>query len=182
MPDSSTDHAAVDGAYERMRRVAKYLLARERPDHTLQPTALVHEAWMRLANYRSDHELSPRELELLTCQVMRRVLTDHARRRQRAKRGPHAQDRQADVEGITGDGPRMVVAIDEALDELHEVDPELAQLVELRFYGGLTATEIAAHEGLSVRTVHRRWQLARAWLLETMADDGHVHPDLGDPS
>ena len=151
-----------------MRELAALYLRRERPDHTLQPTALVHEAWLRLATYRSEHELSPHEYRALAAQVMRRVLTDHARRRSSIKRDG---ERQRSTTATEPDGAEVVLDVHAALEELALVDSELALIVELRFFGGLSLAEIAEHTGLSVRTVKRRWQLARAWLADVMAED-----------
>ena len=172
MAESAGGTEPLDGAYERMRRVASRLLANERPDHTLQPTALVHEAWLRLARYRADHELSAAEADALTGQVMRRVLTDHARSRLRQKRGAHRVDPRRDPDAVSdNDATWLVVRVDDALGDLQRVDAELAQLVEMRFFGGYSLAEIAAATGVSLRTANRRWQLARAWLLDTFRCD-----------
>lgn len=147
------------------------MLADERPDHTLQPTALVHEAWMRLAAYRTRHDLSSGDLVLLAGHVMRRVLTDHARSRAAAKRSADRREPwdEAGASAAAGrDGAATVLEVDEALDVLAALDPELARVVELRFFGGRTLEEIAAALGLSIRSVTRRWQLARAWFASEL--------------
>ncbi len=157
--------------YERLRALAAGHLARERPDHTLQATALVHETWLRLRAWRGSDELArlqPGEVALLASTVMRRVLTDHARARGAAKRDA------AKAPGLQGapvpdaSAARAIVDVDDALRDLAEQDAELARLVELRFFGGCTLPEIAELTGCSLRTANRRWQLARAWLIEAL--------------
>ena len=160
--------ASLEGVYARLRRLAALYLERERPDHTLQPTALVHEAWLRLADYRTDHALDETEWQMLAAKVMRRVLTDHARARGAAKRD--GGRRQPLCERAAEDGAATVLEVDEALEALAAFDPELAGLVELRFFGGHSLTEIAALTGCSLRTANRRWQLARAWLLDALGE------------
>ncbi len=157
-------------AYERLRGVAARLLQGERLDHTLQPTALVHEAWLRLSAWRTGHELDETGFQVLASQVMRHVLTDHARGRATAKRDG-GERQPLDEAAPAADGPALVLEVDEALRALAEVDVELAALVELRFFGRLSLPEIARLTGQSLRTVNRRWQLARAWLLEALDGD-----------
>lgn len=155
-------------------------LSRERADHTLQPTALVHEAWLRLARHRDEQALDETGFQMLASHVMRRVLTDHARARQAAKRdGGERQPLEPDATPAA-DGSALVIEVDEALSDLAALDPELAALVELRFFGKHTLPEIAALTGQSLRTVNRRWQLARAWLLDALGERGRA-PDAGRP-
>jgi RNA polymerase sigma factor (TIGR02999 family) len=157
----------IAAVYERLRRVAGRLLDSERPDHTLQPTALVHEAWLRLADYRRAHELDETGFQMLASQVMRHVLTDHARGRAAARRDG-GERRPLDLSLPAAAGPALVLEVDEALRALADVDAELAALVELRFFGRHSLPEIATLTGQSLRTVNRRWQLARAWLLDAL--------------
>jgi len=152
--------------YERLRRVAARLLESERPDHTLQPTALVHEAWLRLADYRSAHALDETGFQMLASRVMRHVLIDHARGRAAARRDG-GERRPLDLT-LPAAGPALVLEVDEALRALAEVDAELAALVELRFFGRHSLPEIAELTGQSLSTVNRRWRLARAWLLDAL--------------
>ncbi len=166
----SDERLSIDEVYDRLRRIATSYLQRERLDHTLEPTALVHEAWLRLARYRVDHALDDTEVQMLASHVMRRVLTDSARRRARHKRDAARTVSLEGVAEIDVQGPTCVVDVDEALTALTEVDSELAQVVELRFFGGHTLAEIATLTDCSLRTVNRRWQLARAWLLDAMED------------
>lgn len=167
--DAEGNGVPADSVYDRLRRIAGRYLARERPDHTLQPTALVHEAWLRLARYRTGHELSAGEFQILASHVMRRVLTDYARSRRTDKRDAERRVQMDEDEALARDGAEAVLEVDEALRDLAEQDPELARVVELRFFGGHTLKEIAGIAGISPRTVNRRWQLARAWLLDAMS-------------
>ena len=154
-------------------------LSRERADHTLQPTALVHEAWLRLARHRDEHSLDETGFQVLASHVMRRVLTDHARARLAAKRdGGERLTLDDDAAAAPREGPALVVEVDDALDDLAALDPELAALVELRFFGKHTLPEIAALTGLSLRTVNRRWQLARAWLHEALGGAGRERGEV----
>jgi RNA polymerase sigma factor (TIGR02999 family) len=157
---------AAAESYERLRRVAARLLQGERLDHTLQPTALVHEAWLRLAEYRGAQVLQEADFQVLASQVMRHVLTDHARARATAKRD--GGERQPLEHADRAAGAAVVLDVDEALRSLAEVDAELATLVELRFFGRHSLPEIAELTGQSLRTVNRRWSLARAWLAEAL--------------
>jgi RNA polymerase sigma factor (TIGR02999 family) len=147
------------GTYAELRRVAAALLARERAGHTLAPTELVHEAWLKL---RGGDE--PRARVALAASAMREALVDHARRRTAQKRGAGARPLALEQETAAAERDAYVVALDEALRELARLEPELARLVELRFFGGLDAGNVARALGLSERTVKRRWPLAKAWL------------------
>ena len=147
------------GTYAELRRVAAVLLARERRGHTLAPTELVHEAWLKL---RAGN--TPRSRVGLAASAMRAALVDHARRRTAAKRSTGGVTLQLEPEAVALERDAYVVALDQALGELAEFDRELAHLVELRFFGGLEPEAVARALGLSPRTVKRRWQLAKAWL------------------
>lgn len=164
----AADHAAL-------RQLAERLLRGERRDHTLAPTELVHEAWLRLAHGAgaSDEERGAPD-RLLAARVMRQLLVDHARRRSAAKRdaGRCIADGGALLDAQVARRDRFVVELDVALADLAEQDQELARVVELRFFGGLDVDETAALLALSPRTVKRRWQLARAWLQQAIGDDG----------
>lgn len=146
-------------------RMARGQMAGWGHDHTLQPTALVNEAWLRLAG--GDPLAFPGRAAFfaLASRVMRSVLVDHARARQALKRGGDRSRVTLDDEG--GAAPRAavdVLELDDALRRLKDMDPDLHQLVELRFFGGLTHPQIAHVTGTSLRTVERQWRLARAWL------------------
>ena len=147
------------GTYAELRRVAAALLARERRAHTLAPTELVHEAWLKLRG-----GAAPSARVALAASAMREALVDHARRRTAQKRGEGARPAVLELEAAAVERDAYVVALDEALVELARLEPELARLVELRFFGGLDAEAVGRTLGLSERTVKRRWPLAKAWL------------------
>lgn len=152
--------------YAELKRLAGARLHAERDGHTLQPTALVHEAYIRLVNCRGIEWQSRAHFFAVAAQAMRRILADYARSRNAIKRGglqgPALElDERVDV--AEGQSP-LIEALDEALDRLSEQNPRQARIVEMRFFGGLTEEEIAEIEGLSSRTVKREWNKARAWL------------------
>jgi RNA polymerase sigma factor (TIGR02999 family) len=158
--------------YAELRRQAGLALRREGDGHTLQPTALVHEAWLRLDGQPDARWESRTQFFAVAAQTMRRVLVDHARTRLALKRGGGATrvslahaDRAGAVEA--GGGPRDAVellALDDALARLAALDPHKARLVELRYFAGLTIHEAAAALGVSAATVGRDWVVARMWL------------------
>lgn len=149
------------GTYRELRRSAAAALAREPRRHTLAPTELVHEAWMKLRST----ELPPAGHGLaLAARAMREALVDHARRRGARKRGEGAAVLDLVCEPSAGERDAYVVALDGALAELAQQDPELARLVELRFFAGLDEDQLVRALGLSPRTLKRRWQLAKGWL------------------
>ena len=139
-----------------LRRLARSFLRGERRDHTLAPTDLVHEAFLRLDPERARGD------RIAAARVMREVLIDHARRRAAAKRS--GGTRTPLTEDVALERDAYVLALDDALADLASVDPELASVVELRFFGGATVEETAEALAISPRTVKRRWQLAKAWL------------------
>ena len=146
------------------RRAARYLQG-ERVDHTLQATALVHEAYLRLVDQRRVQWRNTLHFVALAAQMMRRVLTDHARGHRSAKRG--GESSKISLEGapeLPAPVQPDVLVVDEALTRLAEFDPGLAQVVELRFFGGMTIEEVAEYLGVSVPTVVRRWRSAKAQL------------------
>ena len=151
--------------YDELRRLARNYMRGERGSHTLQATAVVHEAFLRLI--QADVALQDRgHFFALASRLMRRVLVDHAKSRSRIKRNSGARDLIAD--GITETSPPIdfdVVALDDALEGLQQIEPRLAQVIELHYFGGLTYDQIAAAVNTSAATVHRDIRLARAWLL-----------------
>ena len=152
--------------YDELRRVASRLMRRERPDHTLPPTAVVHEAVMRLLGDGVFDRAADRSfLFAAAARAMREVLIDHARRRAAARRGGGRLHVALDevVDYFEGQG-LDVVAVHEALDRLAELDGRQAQVMTLRYFGGMTVAEVAAALGISVATVEHDWRLARAWL------------------
>jgi RNA polymerase sigma factor (TIGR02999 family) len=156
--------------YDQLRRLAARQLRGERRGHTLQPTALVHEAYLRLAGQRAPDWPDRAHFFAMAARVMRHVLVDHARRNRAAKRGGSAC-RVSLEEATAPDRPLEleVIALDEALTELQALDADQAHIVELRFFGGLTEEEAAAALGVSVATVQRDWRTARAWLYRRIA-------------
>jgi len=167
--------------YEELRTLAGAQLRNERPDHTLGATALVHEAYVRLAR-RS--EIGPRDRHhffAIAAQAMRRVLIDHARTRGRKKRGSGQAALSLEHAGalLSHDGDQELLALDDALERLAKSNPRAAQVVEHRFFAGLTLEETAISLGVSSKTVQRDWMLARAWLQKEVDDsapmvrDGH---------
>jgi len=157
--------------YGEVRAVAAAYLRRQRPDHTLQPTALVHEAYLKLRRARVT--LAGRvHLLALVAAAMRQVLVDHARARATKKRGGgwHRVTIDSSV-AFTGGVVEDLLAVHESLDRLAAVDPRSARVVELRFFGGLTEAEIALELGLSERWVREQWTHARAWLRRDL--NGH---------
>lgn len=174
-PAGADDSSLFAAVYQELHGIARGLLAHERPGHTLQPTALLHEAWLRL---QQNHDTPPDRAAWLRAAAgtMRRILVDHARGRARHKRGGGAArtDFDPDRTAVTQADPDTVLAIDETLRCLEAMDPELARLLELRVFAGLTHPEIAATTGRSVRTVERDWRLCRALLLRALGDDHAV--------
>lgn len=163
----------IAAAYNELRRLASSYLRRERGDHTLQTTALVHEAYLRLCHQRQVRWDNREQFLGVAAQLMRRILVDYSRARHAAKRGGDVT-RVALHEGVEGACGRAadVVALDAALDKLAELDPPAARLVELRFFAGLTVEEAASVLGVSPATVKRNWSVAKAWLARELRAPG----------
>lgn len=158
--------------YDELRRVARARLRRERPDHTLQATALVHEAYLRLIG---PGEATPRnrvQLFGIAARLMREILVDHARRKAALKRGGPATKVSLDAVATPEVAIVDILALDEALGELSARDARLCQVVELKFFAGLTIDETATALQVSVATVERDWTVARAWLHQRLASPG----------
>jgi RNA polymerase sigma factor (TIGR02999 family) len=165
---SNGDQSALDQlmplVYDELRHLADSYLRRERADHTLQPTALVHEAYLRLVD-QSLHLQNRAHFFGVAAQIMRCILVDHARAHRSAKRGGAAQKLSLDaVAGLTEEREVDLIALDDALRSLAAFDPQQSRIVELRYFGGLTIEEVAQVLGISPATVKREWHLARAWL------------------
>jgi RNA polymerase sigma factor (TIGR02999 family) len=158
--------------YDELRGIAQRLLSREGHGHTLQPTALVHEAWLRLADQSQVGTEDQVRFLRLAARAMRFVLVDHARARGADKRGGGKRPATLD-EGLVGAVERAgdMLALHEGLEQLGQADPELVRLVELRFFGGLSHEQIAGNLGVSLRSVERSWRLARAFLTQHLAGD-----------
>jgi RNA polymerase sigma-70 factor, ECF subfamily len=161
--------------YGELRRVAQRYMGRERQNHTLQPTALVHEAWLRLHNEHGAMWQGRTHGLALGAQAMRRLLVDYGRRQKRDKRGGGAHPVSLDnllEAGTTGAVPvEDLLTLEAALTRLEAVDPRAAQVVVLRFFSGMSNPEVAEHLGLSVRTVEGDWTHARAWLKRELAGE-----------
>lgn len=152
-----------------LRRLAAHLFARERHDHTLQPTALVHETYLHLRSRRHVQWDDAGQFFGYVAQVMRRLLVDHARRHATDKRGGGAE--RVPIDGLelgTPQRPADLVALDQALEELARLDERQSRIVELRFFAGLQEAEIAQVLGVSERTVRREWATARLWLTRAV--------------
>ena len=159
--------------YRELRKMAGGLMKRERPGQTLQTTALVHEAYLRLVdvdNVKWEHRA---HFFAIAAQVMRRILLERARKRATAKRGGGFNRVDlTQVPDLSSSRERELIALDDALQELAAVDPRQARVVEMRFFGGLSVKETAAVLRVSQDTVHRDWRLARAWLLSEIQPEG----------
>jgi RNA polymerase sigma factor (TIGR02999 family) len=155
--------------YDELRGLAKARLAHERPDHSLQATALVHEAYLRMLAGRGPSWNDRRHFYHAAAQAMRRILIEHARKRGRLKRGGgRVQVTMDDIQVGHGLPLEDMLALDEALARLDERDPRMAEVVHLRFFAGLSVEETAAALEVSERTVKREWAVARAWLYEAL--------------
>lgn len=171
---SGGDRASADAllalVYDELRKIADRYLRRERSGHTLQPTALVHEAYMRLVDISDINWQDRAHFFAVSANVMRRILVDHARARLADKRGGEAE-RVAleDAISLSNEPDVDLLAVDEALTELAEFDEQQSQIVELRFFGGLTIEETAAVLAISPATVKRDWAMAKAWLHRKLA-------------
>jgi RNA polymerase sigma factor (TIGR02999 family) len=161
----------VPFVYDELRRLASAYLNREAPGHTLQPTALVHEAYLRLIGQEQVDWNNRAQFLGLAAIMMRRILVNHARDRHAAKRGGHAQRVPlSDVELAIPPQEIDVLDLDEALDRLSALDARKCRIVELKFFGGLTTAEIGEVLRISSATVERDWAFARAWLYDAIAN------------
>jgi RNA polymerase sigma factor (TIGR02999 family) len=158
--------------YEQLRALAGAFFREERADHSLQPTALVHEAYVRMVESSADTPRTRVHFHALAARVMRHVLVDHARARNADKRGggdDRARITLSDVELASREQEFDFEAIHNALTELAKLNERTARVVELRFFGSLTLEEVAAVLGISLSSAEREWRFARAWLLEELA-------------
>ena len=156
--------------YEELRRLARQCMSRERPGHTLQTSALVNEAYLRLVDQKNIRWRDRAHFFGIAARLMRQVLVDYARRRRYAKRGGDARRVPLDEAMIVSEERAAdVVALDAALNSLAEIDPRQSQIVELRFFGGLSIEETAEALDVSPATVKREWATARAWLKREIA-------------
>jgi RNA polymerase sigma factor (TIGR02999 family) len=166
--------------YGELRKVARRYLGRERKNHTLQPTALVHEAWMKLSHERGGEWQGRTHGLALAAQAMRRLLVDHGRHQKREKRGggqqPVVLDDLLKAASTAAVPVEDLLTLEEALTRLEAVDPRAAQVVVLRFFSGMSNPEVAEHLGLSLRTVEADWTHARAWLKRELSAGAQDSP------
>lgn len=158
--------------YDELRRMAHNYMSRERPDHTLQTTALVNEAYLRLVDQKKAHWQNRAQFFGIAAQIMRRILVDHARSNAYAKRGGGAQKVSLDEAAVLS--PKRaadIIALDDALKRLAENDPRKCQIVELRYFGGLSVEEAAELLKISPITVKRDWLVAKAWLHREISNE-----------
>jgi RNA polymerase sigma factor (TIGR02999 family) len=173
---SNGDKEALDQlmpiVYDELRRQAARYLRRERAGHTLQTTALINEAYIRLVDQKRVHWQNRAHFFGIAAQMMRRILVDHARTKKRAKRGgSDVRVSLADATLVSKSRDLDIVALDEALERLGKVDEQQARVVELRFFSGLTVEETAEVLSISAATVKRDWSMAKAWLHREITDD-----------
>ncbi len=171
---SNGDKAALDKLmpliYEELRQLARHYMNRERAGHTLQTTALVNEAYLRLINRKQVHWQNRAHFFAIAAHLMRSILVDHARSHAYAKRGGGARKIALDEAlAVSQQRAADVVALDDALKRLAEIDPEQSRIVELKFFGGLTIEETAEVLGLSPATIKREWSTAKAWLYHELS-------------
>jgi RNA polymerase sigma factor (TIGR02999 family) len=168
------DPAALDQlvpiVYEELRRQAQRYLQRESPGHTLQTTAIVHEAYLRLVDQRQAHWQNRAQFFGVAAQLMRRILVDYARRHQAAKRGGSAIQVPYEEGAVAAAADVDLVVLDDALTRLAVLDPQQARVVELRYFTGLGIEETAEALGISPATVKREWAMARAWLKRELCE------------
>jgi RNA polymerase sigma factor (TIGR02999 family) len=167
--DEGAREELIPLVYDELRRLARRHLRRERPDHTLQSAALVHEAYLRLVRQDQPQWQNRAHFFGVAAQLMRHILVDHARNRAAAKRGAGAQRLTLNTDvALPQERGLDLVSLDEALNELAALDPQQSRVVELRFFGGLSIEETSVVLGISPATVKREWATARAWLRREM--------------
>jgi RNA polymerase sigma factor (TIGR02999 family) len=168
------DQTALDRliplVHQELRRLAHHYLRQERAEHTLQTTALVNEAYLKLVDHKGMHWQNRAHFFAVAAQAMRRILVDHARTRDALKRGGGLAMTNLDEAATIADTQAAeLLALNDALDQLALLDPRKSRIVELRYFGGMTVEETAGVVGLSPTTVNREWQSAKTWLLRTMS-------------
>jgi RNA polymerase sigma-70 factor (ECF subfamily) len=167
--DRSAENQLISIVYRELKHLAAFYLGKERPDHTLQPTALVHEAYIRLTKLQDVDWESRAHFFAMAAKTMRRILVDHARAQSANKREALHNAVSLDEVLIASVGRATeVIALDDALERLAQLDPRQSKVVELRFFGGLSEAEIGRALSVSERTVKRDWRLAKAWLYKEL--------------
>lgn len=172
--DSHAAEHLLPLVYDELRTLAAQKLAQETPGQTLQATALVHEAYLRLVDAeKAQHWNSRGHFFAAAAEAMRRILVDNARRKRRVKHGGEMRQVELSEVQVSDSTPSdEVLAVSEALDRLSQVDESIAQLVKLHYFGGITLEQTAEILGISIRTAHRHWAFARAWFYRQLRDDG----------
>ncbi len=171
--DRSAGDRLVELVYPELHGIAANYFRKERPESTLQPTALVHEAYLRLVDQKRVSWQNRSHFFAIASQTMRRILVDHARSRFSAKRGRDWMKVPIEeIHHLTDGNPSHLLALNEALEALAAVDAQKAKIVELRFFGGLEFQEIARHLGVSTATLNRHWRIAKAWLYRYLCAGG----------
>ncbi len=169
--DASVSDELLERIHSELKKLAAVHMARERPDHSLQPTALVNEAWISLVNLEGASWESRRHFYAMASKMMRTLLVGHARERKAQKRGGDRLRIPLDEQGTTARGaPFDVLEMNDALEELTRIDEELGRIAELRFFGGLSVQETADTLEMPLRTVERRLRSASAWLRDRLGE------------
>ena len=167
------DQSALDEliplVYDELRRLAARYMRRENQGHTLQTSALINEAYLRLVDQKNVQLQNRAQFFGFAAHLMRRILVDHARSRSRVKRGGGVQMVSLAEQAVISNDVAEVIAVDDALKNLAEMDPRKAQIVEMKFFGGLTNEEVAEMLKVTSRTVEREWRKAKAWLHRTIS-------------
>jgi RNA polymerase sigma factor (TIGR02999 family) len=179
---SDGDHSALDHlipqVYDELRRLASSYLHSERIDHTLQTTALVHEAYLRLVDQKKARWNNRNHFFAIAAQMMRRILVDHARKHAAVKRGKSFTRISLEEAAVLFlEQPRQIIAVDELLSRLASFDPQANRIVELRFFTGLSLEETAEVMGLSTAKVRRDWSAAKAWLIREITSEIANEPE-----
>ena len=169
--DPSSEEKLILAVYTELRVLARRKMSQESSDHTLQPTALVHEVWLRLVAPNRNKWQSRAQFFSAAGEAMRRILVDHARRKRSLKRGGGVEPEElTESHLVLAIPPEELLAVDQALDELKLQDPSAAELVKLRYYVGMSMAEAASALGLAPRSAERLWTFARAWLRHRMRE------------
>lgn len=179
MPPEKPADELVPAVYDQLRDIAADLLRKESPDHTLQATALVNEAYLKLQGQHAAEWQNRTHFVAISAQAMRRILVDHARTKSRQKRGGGKNKRLLLAEDLVLSQARHldVIALDEALEKLHDLDQRMARVVELRFFGGMTMEEVAQTLECPLGRIENDWRLAKAWLRREIAGTSQQEDD-----
>ena len=181
LPKAQLAGELVEKFYGELRRIAELQLRRERKNHSLQPTALVHEAFLKLSKQRKLEEKSRTSMLAAGAKLMRRILVDHARGRKAVKRGGAFQRLllEDDVHlTVSPNDPVDIVIMDDLIESLSHASERSARLVELRFFGGLTNAEVAETLGVSPRTIDNDWRFAKAWIRRELTEGDAASGDI----